>query len=147
MTKVKAKVEVEKPVFCVVEQTTRPSMDRYRVVIFKNISNKTLKMEGTEYKLVEEHAPSINAHAFRQWCAEKNAEHHRAQKALQAQRQEEQERKMQADRAAREEKRKADRRARWQERRDGARHAGPILREMAIRARKMEEVETGERCL
>lgn len=151
MATTKVKVEVEKPVFCVVEQTKHGHMDRYRVVHYKNLKDGKLVIERVEYTLVTEPAeqmkPSINGHFFREWCKVGNGAHQRQYEADKALRQEEQAKKMQADRAAREEKRKQDRKARWIERKQGARQAGIILREMAIMNRKMEEVETGERCL
>jgi len=154
MTKSKTKTEVEKPVFCVVEQTKRSTIDRYRVVIYKNMDGpkfKTITIEDklgkVEYTLVESEQPSINGHYFRQYCATHNATHHAQQKGIQAQREEERQRQNQADRVKRAEEYQQARQARHQERKQGAKHAGIILKQMAIRGRMMEEVETGQRCL
>lgn len=151
MTKAKTKTEVEKPVFCVVEQTKRPTIDRYRVVIFNKVKNKTITIDDingkVEYVLVESEQPSINGHHFRQYCATHNATHHAQQKVIQAQRDEERQKQNQADRAKREAEYQQGRQDRHQERKQGAKHAGIILKQMAIRGRMMEEVETGKRCL
>lgn len=147
----KVKVEVEKPVFCAVEQTGRGDIDRYRVVLHKNLQNGKITIDRIEYRLVtvpeEAMKPSINGHFFREFCKTGNEVHKQQYLAHKAIEQEEAARKLQADRALRAEKAKQDRQARWQERRDGAKQAGKILREQAIRRRMMEEVETGQQAL
>lgn len=145
--KQKVKVEVERPVFCAVEQTKHAHMDRYRVAVHNKLVNGKITIDRVEYTLVTSQQPSVNGHHFREYCMVGNAAHKQQYQASLAIKQEEQARKMQADRAARAERAKQDRQARWQERKDGARKAGVILREMAIMNRKMEEVETGEQCL
>jgi len=157
VTKPKVKVEVEKPVFCVVEQTKHTTLDRYRVVIFSKVKDKTITIDTNpvkvSYSLVESESekPSINAQYFRDWCAKRNAEHRREQgiktEAERIQSEQERQRTWQANAAKREQERIQARQARHQERKDGAQQARPILREIAIRKRMMDEVETGQQAL
>jgi hypothetical protein len=147
----KAKVEIEKPVFCVVEQTKVTSKDRYRVVIFKNVKAKAITIEKVDYVLVESETPGINAHAFRVFCAKGNEQHAiehgiKSKAQMQAQEQERQ-RNWKANQAQREEEYKQARKARYEERQQGIKQARPILREMAIRKRMMDEVESGQQAL
>lgn len=151
----KAKVEVEKTVFCVVEQTTNMTgkVDRYRTVIHRNLVNKTITIDKLVYKLVESEAlkPSINAHAFREYCNKGNEQHRIEQgiksKAEEQDRRQKQEQTWKANAAKREEERKAARKARYQERQAGIQQARPILREIAIRKRMMDEVQSGQQAL
>lgn len=154
----KPKIEVEKSVFCAVEQTKRPTIDRYRVVIFSKVKNKTItiddKMVGKlDYKLVESESekPSINAQYFRTWCEARNVEHRREQgiksEAERIKAEQERQRTWAANAAKREEERKLARKARYDERRQGVQQARPILREIAIRKRMMDEVESGQQAL
>jgi hypothetical protein len=147
----KVKVEVEKPVFCVVEQTKITSKDRYRVVHHKNLKDGKLSIEKVEYTLVtvpeEAMKPSINGHHFREWIKVGNAAHAQQHKANQALVQETNARKVQADRAMREQEHQQARKARYDERQQGIKQARPILREQAIRKRMMDEVESGQQAL
>lgn len=145
----KVKVEVEKPMYVVVEQTTRPGADRYRVVLQRNIKAGSITMDKVEYKLVAEHQPSINAHAFRVWCQEKNLVIKLEQQKIQAQRDLEArqaaQQQAEANRQKREEEQKNARQNRWQERRTEGRRARIILKEQSIARRKMDEAASGER--
>ncbi|MGH2960184.1 MAG: hypothetical protein ACRDKE_11315, partial [Solirubrobacterales bacterium] len=109
----KVKVEVEKPVFCVVEAKNARggTQPRYRTVIYKNIKNKAITIENLQYSLVEseEMKPSINAHAFRTFCDKQNAQHDIEQgikaKADAKAREEERAKNWKANQAKREEER------------------------------------------
>jgi len=147
--KPKVKVEVEKPVFAVVMQTKLPNIDPYRVVIFKKVVNKAITIDGVVYNLVESEQPSVNAQYFRDYCAQRNPKRLTPQERAYQQRERADQRAYQErERLRRLEEEKIKRReANHQERVQGAKRAGIILKEISIMNRKMEEVETGERCL
>jgi hypothetical protein len=142
-----AKPEVEKPIFCVVEQTKQGHIDRYRVVIFKNVKDRCVTIDKVVYALVEAETPGINGHAFREYCKVGNATHQRQYQSSLALRQETNARQQQADRALNAEKARQERQDRYEERKQGAKNARPLLREIAIRKRMMDEVETGQQAL
>jgi len=100
VTKLKVKADIVKPVFAAVEQTKFPDCDRYRVVVFNKVQDGHIIIDGVDYILVASEQPSINGHHFRQFCAQKNAEHHAEQKRLRVQREEEQRQKQAAAQAA-----------------------------------------------
>jgi hypothetical protein len=147
VTKPKPKVEVEKPVFCVVEQTKHTTMDRYRVTVANKLKNKTITIDNIIYSLVESEKPTIDGHSLRGWCQAHNGISWQEKQAKAAQQERERVARWEQTKAQREEERKLARKARYEERVQGAKRAGIILKEISIMNRKMEEVETGERCL
>lgn len=172
MKKPKMKKEVERPVYAVAEQTQRPDIDRYKVVVRAKLPNGTIEVDGLNYSIVtlcpdcplpscaspDALEPTINAQALRDWCAAHNKVQHLRQRprseASSAVVSERRRAARAAGRAAAEAARAAEEKAREEryaakraEERAASHRARILLREMSIMNRKMDEVETGQRCL